>query len=64
MPRLTTLLRSLGNDGARANALVVLDARHREDWIVEGLVRRLEAHDPAIAPAAAGSEVAPVAQPA
>jgi hypothetical protein len=58
MPRLTTLLRSLGNDGARANALVVLEARQHEDWIVEGLVRRLPAPDPAVAPAAAGSQVA------
>ena len=58
MPRLTTLLRSLGNDGARANVLVVLESREREDWIVEGLVRRLEPHEPAVAPAAAGARVA------
>ena len=51
MPRLTTLLRSLGNDGARANALLVLETRQREDWLVEGLVRRLD-------PAAADDRVA------
>jgi hypothetical protein len=58
VPRLTTLLRSLGNDGARANALLVLESRQSEDWIVEGLVRRLDPKDPAVAPAAAGSQVA------
>ena len=39
---LTTFVRSLGNDGALANAQAVLDARAREDWIVQGLTRRLE----------------------
>lgn len=57
MPRLTTLLRSFGNDGARANALAVLQTRQREDWVVEGLVRRLEPATPAL-PAAASDEVA------
>jgi hypothetical protein len=39
---LTTFVRSLGNEGALANAQAVLDARAREDWIVQGLTRRLE----------------------
>jgi len=39
---LTTFVRSLGNDGARANAQAVLEARVREDWLVQGLSRRLE----------------------
>jgi hypothetical protein len=50
---LTTFVRSLGNDGARANAQEVLEDRAREDWLVEGLTRRLERSDPsAVAPAA------------
>jgi hypothetical protein len=40
--RLTTLLQSLGNAGAVANARSVLDARVREDGQVEALVRRLD----------------------
>jgi len=58
---LTTMLRSLGNDGARANAQVALKAREREDWLVQGLARRLERTAPAAsvtAPAAANSAVA------
>ncbi len=47
--RLTTLLRSLGTAGAVANARSVLDDRVREDWLVEGLLVRL---DPVPAPAA------------
>jgi hypothetical protein len=39
---LTTLVRSLGNDGAVANARAVLDATAREDWLVQGLVHRLD----------------------
>ena len=47
MFRLTTLLRSflagsLGNAGALANVRSVLDARDREDWVVDGLLHRLE----------------------
>jgi hypothetical protein len=61
MPRLTTLLRSLGNDGARANAQLVLDSRQREDWVIEGLVRRLEPTNPAVRPAAAAEQPARVA---
>jgi hypothetical protein len=55
--QLTTLLARLGPRGAEANARSVLDERRREDWAVEGLVRRL---DPAPAvpaiPAAIGPE--------
>jgi hypothetical protein len=47
--RLTTLLRSLGTAGAVDNARSVLDDRVREDWVVEGLLVRL---DPVPAPAA------------
>ena len=43
---LTTLVRSLGNDGALANARAVLEAHRREDWLVQGLAHRLE-HRPA-----------------
>ena len=39
---LTTFVRSLGNDGARANAQAVLEVQAREDWLVQGLARRLE----------------------
>jgi hypothetical protein len=42
MFRLTTLLRSLGHQGALANVQAVLEARTREDWLVEGLCHRLE----------------------
>ena len=43
---LTTFVRSLGNDGALANARTVLDARRHEDWLVQGLARRLESIGP------------------
>lgn len=43
---LTTFVRSLGNDGALANAHAVLEARAREDWLVQGLSRRLEHSTP------------------
>jgi hypothetical protein len=39
---LTTFVRSFGNDGAVANAQTVLDARRHEDWLVQGLARRLD----------------------
>ena len=42
MNPLTTFVRSLGNDGAIANAHAILEARVREDWLVQGLSRRLE----------------------
>ncbi|MDQ2649350.1 MAG: hypothetical protein M3Z03_07340 [Actinomycetota bacterium] len=42
MFRLTTLLRSLGHQGALANVQAVLESRVREDWLVEGLSRRLD----------------------
>jgi hypothetical protein len=40
--QLTTLLRSLGPRGALANVQAVFEARAREEWLVEGLTRRLE----------------------
>ena len=43
---LTTFVRSLGNDGALRNARSVLDARRHEDWLVQGLARRLESTGP------------------
>lgn len=39
---LTTFLRSLGNDRAQANAGAFLEERQREDWLVQGLSRRLD----------------------
>jgi hypothetical protein len=52
---LTTFVRSLGNDGALANAQAVLESRAREDWLVQGLAGRLERQAPRaiMAPAAA-----------
>jgi hypothetical protein len=40
--RLTTFVRSLGNDGARRNATTAVEASMREEWLVQGLARRLE----------------------
>jgi hypothetical protein len=68
--RLTTLLRSfpagsfpgsflsgsIGNARAVANVRSVLEDRHREDWVVEGLLRRLDAApatQPVVEPATA-----------
>ncbi len=42
MPSLSTFLRSLGNDGALANARTALDARAHEDWLMAGLALRLD----------------------
>jgi hypothetical protein len=42
---LTTFVRSLGNDGAVANAGAVLEARRREEWLVEALERRVGRDD-------------------
>jgi hypothetical protein len=55
---LTTFVRSLGNAGALANAQAVLDARDREDWIVQGLTRRLERTAASAAAAVASRAVA------
>ena len=59
MNPLTTLVRSLGNDGALANARAVLDADHREDWLVQGLARRLESTAPS--PSTVDPEIAATA---
>lgn len=57
--RLTTLLRSLGNGGAVANVQAVLDDRRREDWVVTGLLHRLDPAPPAEArPAATATRAA------
>ena len=63
MSQLTTLLHSLlagslGNAGAVANAATALDARVREDWVIDGLARRL---DPAAPPATLPSQPARIA---
>ena len=59
MFRLTTLLRALGNAGAVDNVRSVLESRVREDWVVDGLLSRLEPAAPAAAPAApAASSIA------
>ena len=57
---LTTFVRVLGNDRALANARRALEAHRSEDWLVEGLARRLEAvePDPAAAPAAGATSAA------
>jgi hypothetical protein len=47
MPSISTLLRSLGNDGALTNARAVLDEREREDWLIAGLALRLDEWDQA-----------------
>ena len=56
----TTLLRSLGrslggslgNRGAVANVRAVLEARQREAWVVDSLLRRLDAETTPTLPAA------------
>lgn len=45
MPSITTLLRSLGNEGALANVEAVLEERQRQDWLVAGFTRRIAAHE-------------------
>ena len=42
---LTTLVRSLGNDRAIANAGLALAVAAREDWLVQGLAQRLAQRD-------------------
>ncbi len=46
MNPLTTFVRSMGNDGALANARGTLEVQAREDWLVQGLARRLEHRSP------------------
>lgn len=58
MNPLTTFVRSLGNDGAVANALAMLDARRHEDWLVQGLERRIQG---SVALAASASHAATAA---
>jgi hypothetical protein len=59
MASLTQVLRSLGNAGAVANVQANLDQRHREAWLVDGLISRL-----ALREAATGAAVDPMAGPA
>jgi hypothetical protein len=42
MGSLLAWLQSFGGTGATANAASMLDDRRREEWIVDGLVLRLE----------------------
>jgi hypothetical protein len=58
---LTTFVRSLGNDRALANARTVLDAHRHEDWIIQGLARRLESIDPALPAAEPAAATSPAA---
>ena len=60
MNPLTTFVRSLGNEGALANAHAVLETRAREDWLIQGLSRRLEHAAPStiVAPAAVAATAA------
>lgn len=48
MPSISTLLRSLGNDGALVNVRQALDDRERDDWLIAGLALRLDEWDRAI----------------
>jgi hypothetical protein len=50
MPSISTYLRSLGNDGAVHNVRSALDARDHEDWLVAGLVHRLDRLDRDVVP--------------
>ena len=64
MNPLTTFVRSLGHDGATANARAMLEARGREDWLVQGLTLRLERSNTSLSEdvvAAPGTSVAAVA---
>jgi hypothetical protein len=42
MERLVRMLLSLGSAGAFSNAREMVDQRAREDWLVDGLVARLD----------------------
>ena len=52
---LTTFVRSLGNDRALANAKAMIDARQREDWLVQGLASRLDRLPATTVPAVAAA---------
>jgi len=51
MPSITDLVRSLGNDGARTNARLAIEARRREEWAVTALVLRLAEAEPQVSAA-------------
>ena len=53
MNPLATFVRSLGNDRALANARAALEVQVREDWLVEGIARRLEHAEPPLTATAA-----------
>lgn len=60
MPSLTSFVRSLGNDRAVTNAQISLQQREREDWLIAGLVHRVETRDRSLAaPAADAATAAP-----
>ena len=61
MNPLTTFVRSLGNDGALASAQAGLEAQTREDWLVQGLARRLDPSDPSTVAAPAETVISAVA---
>lgn len=56
MPSLATLLRALGNERAVANATAALAVQHREEWIVTGLLRRLDRHEGTSQPGRQGDD--------
>jgi hypothetical protein len=55
---LTTLVRSLGTRGAVANAAAALEARRREDWLVQALQQRLDELGRPPAPVEAAADAA------
>jgi len=64
MLSLRTLLRTIGTDGAVANVRTVLEARTREDWLVQGLATRLDEVAAEPTPAAPSAPSVPVAHAA
>jgi hypothetical protein len=58
---LTTFVRSLGNDGAVANVEAMVAARRREEWLVQGLVLRLDRADASAVGGVAGAGLVEVA---
>ncbi len=53
MRSITSFVRWLGNDRAVTNAQRSLREREREDWLIAGLVHRVDARDRALAAPAA-----------
>lgn len=61
MPSITEVLRTLGNNGAVANALRALDARDHEERLVSSLARRLDSLDLVAVSAVPGTATATAA---